>query len=776
VLLGLAALGVCAIVLAMLQWLDETRPPGARPSTVDDELRTSLFEDGVNMLEQIEAELQRSPVSSDRESSGYPNGAASDAIADRLPELEALAWRMTMLPQVRLVELVWADGFLRLARSGEGERSLEFQIGSSPARAYRQQQPGDRTQPRVVAAAPMDLALVNLGVAPPARSTKTARAWRASGGVAHADGIDADLQRVLRRSEFGAPLLVLRVRALWVRPDAIVRMTGLPSSAVDSVLLSVDPQGVVRATDAAKPAARNAGARPSASSSLNWVRLEWPLSGWQIGWASPGEGATSAAAPAAPEGSALPSVKVALLLGLGLMAIALAALSIRLRLRLRRDLALLTHELRQYAEPVVGPRLLSSRSGVNDPLVPDSEEFRLVRDLSRAAVQVREQAAAAAVREASGSVIVRQPDPAVTEEGVGAGASAGVELKRAHPIQQALREARAQLRETKAAYHKLQGRTSAEIASQQRLIEEAQRMRDEIESRYLTALQEIDQLRSQVSRARSRQAVVVKFKALQILLIEGNPISRQLFEGALLKLRMRADVVKTLEEAADAMQQLEYQAVIVGSSAPTAESQRTLDAIRKCFAGKRRPMLIWLERATARESALDPWPTGIDAILPTPLRLSDLRNVLERAALGDALPPAEQLAATALEPMLNAATLAQHKALDDEAPEPFMREVIEQFASNIPNVIEESLKLAAEAQWDRLARVIHKLRGTSLTLGAEKLERQCKLLEVAADEGNGEQVLALLDDFETLARSTSEALLVAALDFRGADASSALAA
>ena len=72
--------------------------------------------------------------------------------------------------------------------------------------------------------------------------------------------------------------------------------------------------------------------------------------------------------------------------------------------------------------------------------------------------------------------------------------------------------------------------------------------------------------------------------------------------------------------------------------------------------------------------------------------------------------------------------------------EDFYREMLQMFASQAEEKKEELIALYDEANWEDYTVKVHALKSTSMTIGAERLAEQAKMLEQAGKKENVEYI------------------------------------
>ncbi len=114
-----------------------------------------------------------------------------------------------------------------------------------------------------------------------------------------------------------------------------------------------------------------------------------------------------------------------------------------------------------------------------------------------------------------------------------------------------------------------------------------------------------------------------------VLLAEDNPVNQRVAARMLAKLGYRVDIVSNGLEAVEAARRVPYDAILMDCQMPEMDGFEAAGAIRKSGAVRRVPIIALTANAMAgdRERCLE---AGMDEYLAKPVKLEDLRNVLDR--------------------------------------------------------------------------------------------------------------------------------------------------
>ncbi len=256
-------------------------------------------------------------------------------------------------------------------------------------------------------------------------------------------------------------------------------------------------------------------------------------------------------------------------------------------------------------------------------------------------------------------------------------------------------------------------------------------------------------------------------RKLRILLAEDNAVNQQVATGLLRKLGYRADAVADGTEVLEALQRIRYDVVFMDCQMPQLDGYETTRRIRQLEQKRaapfdwKAPIHIIAMTANAMEGDREKClASGMSDYLSKPVRQSELKAALDRrcaidaesmwtvsavpneaaarATLGGAVGPSDGSAefrpTTGPLPSERLLDIEQLHEVADGDPEQMQRLIELYLAQTIPLL--DDLEVAIQTNsGDEVARIAHKLVGSSLSCGVEAFTQPLRELERLGHEG-----------------------------------------
>ena len=102
---------------------------------------------------------------------------------------------------------------------------------------------------------------------------------------------------------------------------------------------------------------------------------------------------------------------------------------------------------------------------------------------------------------------------------------------------------------------------------------------------------------------------------------------------------------------------------------------------------------------------------------------------------------------TATKPVLDAACMAELRALDPDGKAQLVKRVLATYQVSLAKLVEQLRAARADGAWDQVSRVAHTLKSSSASIGALALSGLCADIERLLRAGDSAGATPLIDQF-----------------------------
>ncbi len=113
---------------------------------------------------------------------------------------------------------------------------------------------------------------------------------------------------------------------------------------------------------------------------------------------------------------------------------------------------------------------------------------------------------------------------------------------------------------------------------------------------------------------------------------------------------------------------------------------------------------------------------------------------------------------TATKPVLDAACMAELRALDPDGKAQLVKRVLATYQASLAKLVGQLQVARAENAWDQVSRVAHTLKSSSASIGALTLSALCADIERLLRAGDSASASTLLDPFHAEVRRVDAAV------------------
>ncbi|OGA70340.1 MAG: hypothetical protein A3G83_06225 [Betaproteobacteria bacterium RIFCSPLOWO2_12_FULL_68_20] len=239
-------------------------------------------------------------------------------------------------------------------------------------------------------------------------------------------------------------------------------------------------------------------------------------------------------------------------------------------------------------------------------------------------------------------------------------------------------------------------------------------------------------------------------KKLRVLVADDNPTNREVIGKILERGGHTAVLVNDGGQALDALERERYDLVILDRNMPGMGGIEALQALRLMTRGRERLPVIMLSADVTDEAKREALEAGADAFLPKPIEalrlLEEIQTLYaaasERARHAETSVPARAARATEPVAVLDLETLERVRELGTSAG--FVEKLIGVFIADNSTLLGRIEQALAARNCHELRSLLHAMKGSSASMGTDRLTQLCASLGRLSDAELRLQAPALL--------------------------------
>jgi two-component system sensor histidine kinase RpfC len=227
---------------------------------------------------------------------------------------------------------------------------------------------------------------------------------------------------------------------------------------------------------------------------------------------------------------------------------------------------------------------------------------------------------------------------------------------------------------------------------------------------------------------------------VRVLVADDNPTNREVAGRILERAGHAVVLVNDGEQALDAIERDEYDVVILDRNMPGMGGMEALQALRLMTRGRERLPVIMLSADVTPEAKREALEAGADAFLSKPIETVRLLDEIQALASGkgeaaarkpEAATPLHRPAAPAAAPVVNAETLGHLEELGSSLA--FVEKLIGVFLTDNAAILGRIERVLAGRDYHEFRSLVHAMKGSSASMGTDRLTRLCSSLGSLSD-------------------------------------------
>jgi two-component system sensor histidine kinase RpfC len=246
-----------------------------------------------------------------------------------------------------------------------------------------------------------------------------------------------------------------------------------------------------------------------------------------------------------------------------------------------------------------------------------------------------------------------------------------------------------------------------------------------------------EQVHEGVVRLRDYAQAHGEARKLEVLVADDNATNREVLGKILERAGHGATLVNDGEQALDAVERGGYDVMILDRNMPGMSGIEVLRALRLIMRGRPRLSVVMLSADVTPEAKREAFEAGADAYLSKPIETLRLLDEIQRlaAAKKEAAPQPERAPARG-EPssspaVVNLETVGHLEELGSSLA--FLEKLVRVFLADNGAIVERMERALAGRNYAEFRSLLHALKGSSASMGTDRLTRACTTLGRLSD-------------------------------------------
>ncbi len=248
---------------------------------------------------------------------------------------------------------------------------------------------------------------------------------------------------------------------------------------------------------------------------------------------------------------------------------------------------------------------------------------------------------------------------------------------------------------------------------------------------------------------------------LHILVAEDNEVNQKLIAAILKRLGYEIKLAGDGKEVLKKMSQGKFDFIFMDVQMPEMDGLEATEEIIKKFSRENKPVIIAMTAFALEGDKEKCLKAGMDDYISKPIKIEEIQAMIEKwgtskskssrnIGIKSSLPPEEKL--------LDMNAIKRIKDLGGQDDSTFLQQVINMFLKQAPSIVDEILIYEKNGDIEKMWQAAHKLKGSSMNIGAKWLAAVCKQVEIKGRESELKDIGLLTSQLKNIFTMTEAEL------------------
>ncbi|HNR19611.1 MAG TPA: ATP-binding protein [Bacteroidia bacterium] len=240
---------------------------------------------------------------------------------------------------------------------------------------------------------------------------------------------------------------------------------------------------------------------------------------------------------------------------------------------------------------------------------------------------------------------------------------------------------------------------------------------------------------------------------IKILVAEDNPINQTLAEMVLSKLGYKIEMAGNGKEALEKIKTSLFDLVFMDVQMPEMDGLEATESLRKQDSLKQ-PIVIAMTAFAMQSDKEKCIEAGMNDYISKPIRIEDIQSIIikwkEKFEVASVINQKDAKPVL----LLDATVIENLKRLENGNGTSFVKDLLIAFTKQVKSISDEIKLNYVDGNLDLVYKSAHKLKGSSLNVGARKLASVCEDLEVASKVKDSDKVERIVTELNAVVAQT----------------------
>jgi PAS domain S-box-containing protein len=245
---------------------------------------------------------------------------------------------------------------------------------------------------------------------------------------------------------------------------------------------------------------------------------------------------------------------------------------------------------------------------------------------------------------------------------------------------------------------------------------------------------------------------------VKILIAEDNAVNQLLVKNLFESLGYKPDIVENGLLVIEKLRQQAYDIIFMDVQMPEMDGLDTTRFIMSKMQLAKKPAIIAMTAFALEGDKEKCLEAGMDDYISKPFMIEEIISKIRKWGSKDELKKEEVVVEERpLEekPVVNRAVLDHLREISPENADEFLRDVVNMFLQQAPVIVNEMKQYCREQKYAEMGHSAHKLKGSSLNIGAVALGEICRIIETNGRENRSIDCDRVIEELQTVLDRTA---------------------